>query len=59
MEELKSLLQQVLVANVLILARYVQEDKKGKGVSASTSDYTREAVELIRRKQPDILRLLR
>ena len=53
MENLKSLLEDVVTVEVLLLAKSLKGDK------SSTSDYTQEAVRLLRQKQPEILRLLR
>lgn len=58
MEEIKRQLEDVLVAEVLILAKTMKAEKEAKG-TRSTSDYSREAVALIREKRQVILGLLR
>lgn len=55
MEELKSLLEDVFCAQVLILGKQIKAEKLAKGTSG-TSDYTREALELIRKQRQQLLR---
>jgi len=50
-------LENILVAQVLTLAKLIQAEKKAKG-SSSTSHYIPEAVEYIKEKRPEILALL-
>lgn len=54
MDEIKALLKKVLAADILILAYHIRAEKELKGVR-STSDFTREARELIERKASELL----
>lgn len=58
MEQSNKVIEDVLTAQVLTLAHLMKAQKESKG-SWSTSDFTYEAVRLIREKQPEILRLVR
>lgn len=57
METPKELIENLLSAQVLTLASIMKDIKK-RGGTQSTSDFTDEAIELISRKRPEILRLL-
>ncbi len=57
MEQTKDMLETLISAQVLTLAT-VMKDIKKKGGIQSSNDFTSEAVQLIARKRPEILRLL-
>jgi len=52
--EIKSLLETLLTAQVLTLAKAIEAEKRAKG-SSSTEHYVPEAITLIRDKQTSIL----
>lgn len=54
----KQLLEQILTTQVLILSKTINAEKEAKGTHRIGGDYTRDAVKLIREKQPEVLRLL-
>ena len=56
MENSKTL-DNILVAQVLILAKHIKAEKAAKGTT-STSDYTSEAIRLISQKKDQILEAL-
>jgi len=51
------LLKNIFTAQVLILANQIKAGKQSKNISI-TSDFTAEAIALIDRKEPQILRTL-
>ena len=57
-EHNQKILEDLLVVEVLVLAGQLKAAKQADGIH-STSDYTREAVQLIRQKRRTILDLLR
>lgn len=58
MEEIKKLLEDVLVAELMNLAQGLKNEQLAKGVR-STSDYIDEAIALFKMKRPDVLQRLR
>lgn len=56
--ENKQLLEDILTAQVLLLSRLIDMEKRTSGTTRMGGDYSREAVKLIRAKQPEVLRLL-
>lgn len=54
MEELKRLLEDVYCAQVLILGKQIIAEKRADGMTGS-SDRTKEALELIRKKRQQLL----
>lgn len=54
MEELKRLLEDVYCAQVLILGKQIKAEKLANGTS-TTSDCTREALNLIRKQRQQLL----
>jgi len=54
----KQLLEQILTAQVLLLSKAINAEREQKGTHRIGGDYSREAVRLIREKQPEVLRLL-
>lgn len=58
MEDMKHVLEDVLVAQILVLAAQIKADKAAGGIR-TTSDCVNDAVRLLRQKQPEILRQLR
>jgi hypothetical protein len=57
MENNTELLQTLLVAQILILAKTIETEKKAKG-SSSTDHYVGEAIQQINRERANILRRL-
>jgi hypothetical protein len=51
------LLKNIFTAQVLVLANQIKAEKQSKNIT-STSDFTAEAIALIERKEPQILRTL-
>lgn len=58
MEKTTELLEQILVAQTILVASQIKEERAKRGVK-STSDFISDAVKLIRKKQPEIARLYR
>jgi hypothetical protein len=55
----RDLLEAILTTQVLILGKQLATEKKAKGTSRLGGDYLKEAVDLIRKKQPEVLALLK
>jgi len=51
----KALLENILTAEVLTLSRILHIEKKEKGVNKIGGDYTREAIEEIKRSRADVI----
>lgn len=49
--------EDLFTALVLVLSEQIDVKMRSKGTTR-TGDYTREAIDLIRRKKPDVLRLV-
>ena len=54
----KTILEQILVAQVLTLGKMIKLEKEARGVR-STSDFISEAASLIRQRSSPILEMLR
>ena len=57
-EEDRSLLEDILVAETLILSELIRQNKEGKGVRRIGGDYTQEAVNEIKQSHQRIIALL-
>jgi len=55
----KQLLENILTADILILARLTNAEKKAKGVTKLGGDYTREALREIRESKEDLIARLK
>lgn len=58
MEDIKRLLEDVLTAEVLVLAKTMKAEKAAKGTH-STSDFIPEAIKLVQQKRDEVLRGIR
>ena len=59
MDDDRSLLEAILTAQVMLLARQIERDKQDRGVRRVGGNYYREALRQMRREQPAVLRALR
>lgn len=59
MEEIKSLLEKILTAQVLTLSKQIDAEAKANGTQRVGGDYTPEAIRLIDQKKPQVLAKLR
>lgn len=55
MEKDTQTLQDILVANVLILSKLLDADKREHGTHRMGGDYSREAIEMIRKSRSAVL----
>jgi hypothetical protein len=55
----KELLEEILVAQVLLMSRSMDEEKKAKGTHRVFGDYTRDAVNEIKQNKTKILDLFK
>ena len=57
-DECRRLLEASLTAQVLILSRQIDQEKRDGGTKRLGGDYTHEAIALIRQKQGRIIEML-
>ncbi len=56
-DEERTVLEAILIAEVLVLANQIEAKQSAKGVTRIGGDYTHEAVSLITDKRRDVMRL--
>jgi hypothetical protein len=58
-EEIQALLEDILVAETLILSELIRQNKERSGIKRIGGDYTAEAVNEIKRSRQKVIALLR